>query len=130
MLTYARRSNRLKEARAQGREVTGVYVQSTSEDSVEIAAIAGYDYVILDSQHGASGFDALVRQILAAEAAGITPLVRVPSHEPTHIMRLLDVGAMGIIVPAMPFEASITILSLERLSHSSERSRNWRTWRE
>src|SRR5258705_1322480 len=70
-----------------------------SADMVEMAAAANFDFVYLDLEHGSFGFDSAIHLIRAAEASGITPLVRVPDHTPSLIMRVLDAGAMGVIVP-------------------------------
>jgi 4-hydroxy-2-oxoheptanedioate aldolase len=77
----------------------GLYLQTGSEDVLEMAAAAGFDYGILDAQHGSLGMESIVSLLRAADASGITPLVRVPSHDPTFIMRVLDAGAMGVVVP-------------------------------
>jgi len=91
--------NRIKAAQAAGHPAFGVYVQDGSADNVELAAAGGLDYVILDGQHGLGGFDATLAQIRAAEASGVTPLVRIAADEPTLAMRYLDAGALGIVVP-------------------------------
>ena len=66
---------------------------------VELIALAGFDGVILDIEHGAHQSEALGPLILAARARGVYPLVRVRSSEPTGIAAALDAGAAGIIVP-------------------------------
>ncbi len=66
---------------------------------VELVALAGFDAIILDLEHGAHGSEALGPLILAARARGIYPLVRVRSSEPTEIGAALDAGAAGVIVP-------------------------------
>jgi 4-hydroxy-2-oxoheptanedioate aldolase len=93
------RRNAVKLAIADGRVALGIGVQTNSPDMVEMAAAAGFDFVYLDLEHGSFGFDAAIHLIRAAEASGTTPLVRVPDHTPSFIMRVLDAGAMGIIVP-------------------------------
>lgn len=70
-----------------------------SAELVELVALAGYDGIILDLEHGAHGSEALGPLILAAMARGIYPLVRVRSSEPTEIGAALDAGAAGVIVP-------------------------------
>jgi 4-hydroxy-2-oxoheptanedioate aldolase len=94
-----RRQNAVKLAIAEGKMALGIGVQTNSPDMVEMAAAANFDFVYLDFEHGSFGFDSAVHLIRAAEASGITPLVRVPDHTPSFIMRMLDAGAMGVIVP-------------------------------
>ena len=66
---------------------------------VELVALAGFEGIILDLEHGAHGSESLGPLILAAEARNIYPLVRVRSSEPTEIAAALDAGAAGVIVP-------------------------------
>ncbi|HQZ12194.1 MAG TPA: aldolase/citrate lyase family protein [Devosia sp.] len=66
---------------------------------VEIVALAGFEGIILDIEHGAHQSESLGPLILAARARGIYPLVRVRSSEPAGIAAALDAGAAGIIVP-------------------------------
>lgn len=70
-----------------------------SIEVVELVALAGFDGIILDLEHGAHGSEALGPLILAALARSIYPLVRVRSSEPTEIGAALDAGAAGVIVP-------------------------------
>jgi len=93
------RRNAVKLAIAEGKTAVGIGVQTGSPDMVEMAAAANFDFVYLDLEHGSFGFDTVIHLIRAAEASGITPLVRVPDHTPSFIMRVLDAGAMGVIVP-------------------------------
>jgi len=60
---------------------------------------AGCDFVFLDMEHSAFGFDAVKSALRYFEAAGVPTIVRAPSKEPHHIARTLDVGAEGIILP-------------------------------
>ncbi len=70
-----------------------------SVEVVELIGLAGFDAIIIDLEHGAHGSEALGPLILAAQARGIYPLVRVRSSEPTEIAAALDAGAAGVIVP-------------------------------
>jgi 4-hydroxy-2-oxoheptanedioate aldolase len=70
-----------------------------AQEIVEIAAIAGFDGVILDTEHGSYGSERLPPLILAARARGIHPIVRVRHNEPSLIGAALDAGAHGVLVP-------------------------------
>lgn len=70
-----------------------------SVEVVELIALAGFDGVLLDVEHGAHGSEALGPLILAARARDIYPIVRVRSSDPTGIAAALDAGAAGVIVP-------------------------------
>lgn len=65
----------------------------------ELIAATAADYVCVDLQHGFATFEALPAISQAMRAAGRAPLVRVPWNEPVHLMRALDSGAAGVLVP-------------------------------
>lgn len=87
-------------ARWDARESTfGLWAAIPSSLTAELAAAAGYDYVCVDLQHGLSDEPTMVSIFQATQAAGATPLARVAWNEPWLIMRALDLGALGVIVP-------------------------------
>jgi len=70
--------------------------------TVNVAGIAeqcGYDWLFIDMEHNTMSIDTAVQMCVAALPTGVTPIVRVPSHDPFHASRALDGGAMGIVVP-------------------------------
>lgn len=67
--------------------------------NAEILAHSGFDWTLVDMQHGCMGYETAVEMIRAIDLAGITPVVRVPWNEPGIIGRMLDAGAMSIIAP-------------------------------
>jgi 4-hydroxy-2-oxoheptanedioate aldolase len=79
--------------------VFGLWAQLGSSHVAELAATAGYDYVCVDLQHGLADERAMVESFQATGAGGAAPLARVASNEPWLIMRALDLGAAGVIVP-------------------------------
>ena len=67
---------------------------------VEIAAYAGFDFVVIDEEHGSDRSAPNSHAIRAAQAAGIVPFIKVPSvHDGAGILRALDSGAAGVVVP-------------------------------
>lgn len=88
-------------ARARRREpVVGYWITLDSPLLTERLAGAGFDYVVLDSQHGELDGRAQQAGLLAIDAAnGAAGLVRVEANHPTPIGRALDLGAAGVIVP-------------------------------
>lgn len=91
--------NTLK-ARLRQREVLhGMFVMLPSPAVVEMIGWAGYDYVILDTEHGAAGPEMLENQVRAAEASGTAALVRTVGQTPGEILRVMETGACGILVP-------------------------------
>ena len=65
----------------------------------EIFAGAGVDYVCVDQQHGVIDYDSMVPMFQAIRAEGVAPITRVLSNDPFLIMKALDAGAWGVIVP-------------------------------
>ncbi|MCY1267772.1 5-keto-4-deoxy-D-glucarate aldolase [compost metagenome] len=91
--------NKLKAALAAGRDVFGLINALPLPLMTEMIGYAGFDFVILDLEHVGVNPQTLENMIRAAECAGITALVRVPWAAPDIILRVLDAGAQGIVVP-------------------------------
>ena len=83
----------------RGGETLGAWTFIPSPVSAESCARAGFDYVCVDAQHGAIGYDAAVPMIQAIELGGSVPIARVPWNEPGIIGKMLDAGCHGVIVP-------------------------------
>jgi 4-hydroxy-2-oxoheptanedioate aldolase len=82
-----------------GESTFGLWAAIPSSLTAELAAAAGFDYVCVDLQHGMSDEQTMVSMFQATVAAGSTGLARVAWNEPWLIMRALDLGAAGVIVP-------------------------------
>jgi 4-hydroxy-2-oxoheptanedioate aldolase len=67
--------------------------------ATEIMAAAGFDWLLIDWQHGMLDYSDVIAMLQAAAIAQTAALVRVPSEEPAWIMKALDAGAAGIVVP-------------------------------
>jgi 4-hydroxy-2-oxoheptanedioate aldolase len=91
--------NTLKAAWAEGRTAFGLWSAIPSSFSAEIIAGAGVDYVCVDQQHGVVDYASMVPMLQAIGAAGAAPITRVLSNDPYRIMKALDAGALGVIVP-------------------------------
>ncbi|MFC7342790.1 HpcH/HpaI aldolase family protein [Saccharopolyspora griseoalba] len=89
----------LKERLRSGERLLGGLLRMPSETLLEMAAVAGLDYAVLDCEHGPADLIALQQHLQAADACGIPVLVRVGEREPALILRVLDLGAQGVIVP-------------------------------
>ncbi len=92
------RINKTKRLLASGQLAVGAVLTSPAPDLVEVAAVAGFDFVTIDAEHEPIDDAQLVHLIRAAEAFDITPIVRV-AKDPDRLLRLLDAGAQGIHVP-------------------------------
>ncbi|MFD7296849.1 HpcH/HpaI aldolase/citrate lyase family protein [Streptomyces sp. NPDC059897] len=89
----------LKQRLADGDPLRGALLRLPSETLVEMAGVAGLDFVVIDCEHGPADTALLQQHIMAAEAHGIDVLVRVGSAEPALALRCLDLGAAGLIHP-------------------------------
>lgn len=92
-------TNKLRARLDSGQRVYGLLNSIPAPLLVEMIGYAGYDFVILDLEHAGVNPQTLENMIRAAECSGLTPLVRVPGVQPETILRVLDAGAMGIVVP-------------------------------
>ncbi len=77
----------------------GAWLSVPSSYSAELVAHAGFDWVCIDMQHGVIDYQVAVTMLQAISTTDTTPIVRVPWNEPSIIGRMLDAGAMGVIVP-------------------------------
>jgi 2-keto-3-deoxy-L-rhamnonate aldolase RhmA len=92
---------RLRQELAAKKVLFGTWVQTPSPEVVEILGWSGWDFVILDLEHGPYGPEGLPHLIRAAEASGATPFVRVPLTAPQDVGKALDLGAAGIVIPGV-----------------------------
>lgn len=92
--------NHAKEKLARGETVYSMTVRLVrTVDIASIAYTAGFDSVYIDMEHSPFPLDAAAQICMACNHLGVTPLVRVPGLDPSFIARVMDSGAMGIIVP-------------------------------
>ena len=93
------KTNNTKAKLADGQVVFGAIITRYAPDMVEIFGALGYDFVMIDCEHGPSDLDQVEHMVRAAESFGITPIARIPNHHESTILRYLDRGLQGIIVP-------------------------------
>jgi 4-hydroxy-2-oxoheptanedioate aldolase len=89
----------VRQANADGRPAIGSWVAIGNGVSAELMGRAGLDFVALDGQHGGIDWHNMVDTLRAVELGGTQTLVRVPWCTADYIMRTLDLGAGGVIVP-------------------------------
>jgi 2-keto-3-deoxy-L-rhamnonate aldolase RhmA len=93
------RTNTTKAKLAEGKVVFGAIISRHAPDVVELFGATGYDFVMIDCEHGPMNLDQVEHMVRAAEVFEITPIARIPNHEDSTILRFLDRGVQGIIVP-------------------------------
>ncbi|WP_306770076.1 HpcH/HpaI aldolase/citrate lyase family protein [Mycobacterium sp. KBS0706] len=88
----------------------GAWVGSGSPTVAEIMAHAGFDFVILDTEHGPGGIDDTIGLLRAVQASDTPAVVRVPAHDPVWLKRVLDAGADSLMVPMIESAAEAEAL--------------------
>ncbi|BCL25493.1 HpcH/HpaI aldolase/citrate lyase family protein [Streptomyces aurantiacus] len=83
----------------RGTTPLGTWLKIAAGEPVEIMAYAGFDFVVIDMEHAPLDPQTAYRLINSAAALGMVPLVRVPDTTASTIQKILDAGAMGILVP-------------------------------
>jgi 2-keto-3-deoxy-L-rhamnonate aldolase RhmA len=96
MLDYR---NTLKRKLDEGRPCLGLWVTLESPSITELAVRLGYDWVLVDAEHGHLGFKEIQDHVRLCHQTDCTPLVRIQEVQQGLIKRVLDIGADGIIVP-------------------------------
>ena len=123
-------------------DVFGTWSQIASADIVDMLGAAGYDFTIIDCEHGTFGLDTAEGLIRACRANGIAPFVRVPANDAQWIGKSLDTGAVAIVVPGVESGADVErAVAATRFAPDGTRGacpcipagdhyvRDWRAWR-
>jgi 4-hydroxy-2-oxoheptanedioate aldolase len=84
---------------ARGERLVSAWITTANPLAAEAIAHAGFDTVVIDTQHGAVDAGELLALLQAMSAADATPLVRVAWNDPALVMKALDLGAWGVICP-------------------------------
>ena len=92
-------TNSMKSRFAAGQPAFGLSVMIPSPQIVESAAGMGFDWVLIDCEHGTVALETMEVMVMAAEAAGVTPIVRPRSNSAADILMAMDRGAMGVQIP-------------------------------
>src|SRR3954454_633722 len=93
------RVNQMKRKLERGEPTLGVQIDTAWPELVEVLGHLGFDWVFLDAEHGPLSEADIAHLVRAAESADITPVVRVPRNEPETILRYMETGVAGIVVP-------------------------------
>ena len=92
-------SNRMKRKLLAGQPAFGVSVMFPSPHVVDIVGRLGFDWALIDCEHGSISLESVELMVMAAEASGITPIARPPVNSFEAICQLMDRGVMGVQVP-------------------------------
>ncbi|MBC7724238.1 MAG: hypothetical protein H7146_05750 [Burkholderiaceae bacterium] len=116
--------NRLKAKLGRGETAVGLSCALGSAQIAEEFALAGFDYVYIDQQHGMTSQDTLLGMLRAIARSSTTPLVRVAENNAALIGQALDAGAEGIIVP-MVNTADDARRAVDACQYHPEGRRSW-----
>ena len=83
----------------EGKSVYGPFMKSADAAFVETTGYAGFEFAILDMEHGPVSLENMQNNIRAAQIAGMLPIVRVRDRMPETIAQALDIGAGGVQIP-------------------------------
>ena len=109
--------SRLKDKLDSGRPVIGSFVKITDPAVVEIMGQAGFDFAIIDMEHGPISVETAQNSVRVAELTGISPIIRVSRNDPVDILRCLDIGAEGVEVPQIRNAADAQIMASSARFH-------------
>lgn len=93
------RPNPLRDAIANSTPALGVWLSIPSSVTAEVVGNVGFDYACIDMQHGLIDYSDMVPMLQGLSMSKVTATVRVPWNEPGIIGKVLDAGAMAVIVP-------------------------------
>ena len=83
----------------RGEKVVGCFFGLDSVPAVEILGDLGMDFIMIDTEHGPYDVETAARFVMACESHGMTPMVRVKDYNRNSILKMLDIGSQGILVP-------------------------------
>jgi 2-keto-3-deoxy-L-rhamnonate aldolase RhmA len=96
--------NTCKRKLKSGASVVGTFVVEIRQPAVmQLLANAGFDFVLIDNEHGAFSIETIADLSRTAVLLGLTPIVRIPDFTHPHINQTLDVGAQGLMVPQIRY---------------------------
>lgn len=91
--------NRFKRALGEEGLQYGLWLGLGSPVAAELGACAGFDWVLVDGEHGANDYRSVYSQVQAVEGSGASAIVRLPDDDPARIKRYLDMGVQSLLIP-------------------------------
>ncbi len=98
-------AEKIKSKLKSGEPSIGTWLSMAHSSIAEILAMAGYEWVVIETEHTAIDVSEVMRLIIAIEQRGSIPLVRLAWNDPIQAKAILDSGAAGIIVPMVNTKA-------------------------
>ncbi|MGH3733509.1 MAG: HpcH/HpaI aldolase family protein [Acidimicrobiales bacterium] len=91
----------LRERVRSGETTRGTFLNLGSPGVAEVCALSGFDWLLVDLEHGAGGEEGLTGQLLAGSAHGVPVLARVESSARIRVGHVLDLGVAGVMFPRL-----------------------------
>ncbi len=89
----------IRERVLKGELMAGTFLNLGSSLTAEIAGLAGFDWLLIDNEHGAGDLHELLFQLQGIESTPAAPVVRIAWNDPVRFKRVLDLGVSGVMVP-------------------------------
>jgi len=102
--------NRTKQKLKSGQPVYGALSTSDDPQLAELFGLAGFDYYMLDAEHGLMDAAQVVNVICACERLNMTPMVRVGSKDPKLVLQYMDAGMLGVMMPGLESTSEVKML--------------------
>lgn len=118
------RTNTSKAMARAGKPALGTMCNAASPLIGEWLGHSGYDFVVVDLQHGENNLDSVQVMLQALSSTPAIPVVRVPANVPMYIQRVLDLGAYGVIVPLVNTRAEALAVAAS-VRYAPKGARSW-----
>lgn len=116
--------NSLKQAWQDGKTAHGGWLSLYDAFAASVMGGVGFDYLVVDMQHGLADYTQATRLLHSVVSSASVPMVRVPGNDPAIIGRVLDAGALGIIVP-MVNSAEEAAAAVRACRYAPDGTRSW-----
>lgn len=115
------RPNELKRRLAAGEQLFGTWIASGDATVIEVMGNAGFDFLLIDLEHGQGSLNDLLHMLRAAENTGTRCIVRVPWNDPVTLKRVLDAGVDSVMIPMVEnrLEAEAAVRACHYPPHGS-----------
>jgi 4-hydroxy-2-oxoheptanedioate aldolase len=95
------RPNALKQRLAAGKKALGCWLHLNSPIATEMLSLCGYDFLLIDNEHGAASLSDSIALLQAMSGSPTTSMMRVPWNDPVYLKRALDAGVESVMIPAI-----------------------------
>ncbi|TFL19689.1 HpcH/HpaI aldolase family protein [Jannaschia formosa] len=106
-----------------GEVMAGTFFKTPAHELVEVLAVSGLDFLCLDAEHAPFDHGRMDVCLAVARALGLPALVRVPTGTPVEILKALDGGALGVVVPHV--DSAEKARAVARAAHFGEGGRGY-----